>query len=407
MSTTQVRDDQTVNAQTSLPVLSLLGLLVILVKGRRALGAWFLLWLIVGVTLCVVKKPVYTAKTSFYPPQQSSSASSMLSQLSGLGALAGLSSGGGGLLKSPSDLYVGLLSSETLLDAMVKRFGLMEEYHTQRASLSRIALAGRTKIDNKDKDGLVRVSVEDPSAARAAELANGYVQELQHLSGSLAVGEASQRRLFLEKQLEQSKNKLADAEESLKQTEQRTGVIQVESQARALIEMAASLRAQIAAREVQIGSMQSYSGAGNVDLIAAQRELSELRAQLAKLNGSSDDQVNGLSQAKGQITSSGLEYLRRLREVKYQEALFEILARQYEAARLDEAKEGSIIQVVDPAKVPDFRSGPKRSIILGVCLIIGFFGGVGYLIARSSIRNLQKNPEHEKFRASLKQIFRA
>ena len=140
-------------------------------------------------------------------------------------------------------------------------------------------------MDGNAKDGLIHISVEDNDPRKAAAIANGYVEEFRNLSQNLAISEASQRRVFFEQQLEQAKDKLANAEEALKQTEQTTGLIQLDSQARALIETVATLRAQIAAREMMIQGMQTYATGQNAQMIQAQQELDSLRAQLAKLGG--------------------------------------------------------------------------------------------------------------------------
>jgi uncharacterized protein involved in exopolysaccharide biosynthesis len=250
----------------------------------------------------------------------------------------------------------------------------------------------RTSVDGSNKDGLLHISVEDRDPKRAAEIANGYVDQFRTLSQHLAITEASQRRLFFEQELEQTKNHLADAEEALKVTEQKTGVIQLDSQAKALIESAASLRAQITAREVQIQGMQTYATAENSQLVQAQRELDSLRAQLAKLGGSEEDSGE-LMVPRGKVTEAGLEYVRKLRDVKYYETIFDILARQFEIAKLDEAKEGSLIQVVDPAIPPDKRSFPKRIlIVIGVTVAGLFFGCVAALL-QAGLRRMSDDPQ--------------
>jgi len=258
---------------------------------------------------------------------------------------------------------------------MIQHFGLMQEYRKQYLSDARKKFEANTVVDGSGKDGMIRISVVDRDPQRAAELANGYVDQFRNLSQHLAITEAEQRRSFFEQQLKQANQNLADAEEALKETEQKTGLIQLDSQARALIESAATLRAQITAREVQIQGMQTYATGENAQLIQAQKELDSMRAQLAQLGGSGES-TNGVIVPKGQMTESGLEYVRRLRDVKYYETIFEILARQFELAKLDEAKEGALIQVVDPAIPPDKRSFPKRSLIVMGATVAGFFSGL-------------------------------
>jgi uncharacterized protein involved in exopolysaccharide biosynthesis len=233
--------------------------------------------------------------------------------------------------------------------------------------------------------------VEDRDADRAAKIANGYVEEFQTLSKHLAISEASQRRLFFQQELEQAKNSLADAEEALKKTEQTTGVIALDSQARALIESAASLRAQITAREVQIQGMETYATGENSQLVQAQRELDSLREQLAKLGGS-EDSSGELMVPKGRVPEAGLEYVRKLRDVKYYETIFEILARQFEIAKLDEAKQGALIQVVDAAVPPDKRSFPKRALIVAGGTFAGFLFGIFAALIQASLAHIQRDP---------------
>jgi uncharacterized protein involved in exopolysaccharide biosynthesis len=275
---------------------------------------------------------------------------------------------------------------------MVMRFRLMQEYHAGHLSDARKAFENHATVDGSGKDGLIRISVEDRSPQRAADLANGYVDQFRDLSQHLAFTEASQRRLFFEQQLEQAKDDLANAEEALKKTELSTGVIQPDSQARALIDSATSLRAQITAREVQIQGIQTYATEGNAQLVQAQRELEGMRAQLAKLGGS-EEGTSGLIVPKGRVPEASLEYIRKLRDVQYYQTIFDILARQFEAAKLDEAKEGALIQVVDSAIPPDRRTSPKRTLIVMGATVMGFLFGVFVALFQGGFQRIKKDPE--------------
>jgi tyrosine-protein kinase Etk/Wzc len=180
-------------------------------------------------------------------------------------------------------------------------------------------------------------------------------------------------------------------------------VIQPDSQARALIESAASLRAQITAREVQIQGMQTYATGENSELIQAQQELAGLRAQLAKLGGSEDTNGSEFMIPKGLVPKAGMEYVRALRDVKYYETIFDILARQFEVAKLDEAKEGALIQVIDPAVVPDRRSFPKRSLIVIGATVVGFILGVFFALMQAGVQRLKRDPDESEKLRSLRQ----
>jgi uncharacterized protein involved in exopolysaccharide biosynthesis len=196
------------------------------------------------------------------------------------------------------------------------------------------------------------------------------------LTQHLAVTEASQRRLFFEQQVQQAKDSLANAEVALKETQQKTGMIQLDSQAKAMLEAIGKLKAQVAAKEVELQAMKSFATEQNPDVVLTQEQLSALRGQLAKLEKQQPTDSADPFMAAEKVPAVALEYVRRLREVKYQEAIFELLAKQYQAAKLDEAKEAAVIQTVDPAITPDKKSSPERALILGIGLIGGFFLGV-------------------------------
>jgi tyrosine-protein kinase Etk/Wzc len=372
--------------------ISLLDLLIVLVERKRIIllvtGVCALLALVVSLLL----PKWYTATVILLPPQQNSSLGSALtSQLGNLGSVAALAGGSLGI-KNPNDMYVAMLRSETVEDGMVHRFELQQEYHKRLVSDARKAFENHAAVDGAGKDGLIHISVEARSPGRAAELANGYVDEFRELSKHLAFTEAQQRAAFFQQQLEESKDHLANAEEALKRTEQTTGLIQLDSQAKALIESAAELRAQIAAKEVQIQAMQTYATGENAQVIQAQQELESMRAQLAKLGGS-DESANSLIVPKGKVPEAGLEYVRKLRDVKYYETIFDILARQFEIAKLDEAKEGAIVQVVDPAVAPDRKSSPKRGLIILIATGAGFFLGILAALLQAGWAHLKEDPE--------------
>ena len=373
--------------------ISLLDLLILLAERKRLIFWVTAAFAILAVIISLVLPERYTATVTLLPPQQNSSIGAALaSQLGNLGGVAALAGGSLGL-KNPNDMFVGMLKSRTVEDAMIQQFGLMQEYHKRYLSDARKAFEKRAGVDGSGKDGLIHISVEDHDPKRAAELANGYVDQFRIQSQRLAITEASQRRLFFEQELEQAKNNLANAEEALKETEQKTGLIQLDSQSRALIELAASLRAQITEREVQIQGMQMYATGENAQLVQAQRELESLRAQLAKLGGAEDNPAGELLVPKGLVPEASLEYIRKLRDVKYNETIFEILARQFEVAKLDEAKQGALIQVVDSAVPPDKRSFPKRGLIVIGATVLGFFIGAFTALFQAGFRRLKDDPE--------------
>jgi uncharacterized protein involved in exopolysaccharide biosynthesis len=387
---------------------SVLDILVLLLERKRFIIRFVLGAAVLAAIVSLLLPVQYEAKIALLPPAQNSSiGSSLLGQLGNIGALGSLASLAGGSLgiKNPADMYVSLLTSRTVEDAMIQRFGLMQEYRVKKMSEARKVFEHRTTAVAGTKDGLIRLTVEDHDPKRAAELANGYVEEFRRLSASLAITEAARRRLFFQQQVDQAKQSLTAAEDAMTKTQQSTGVLQIDSQARALIESAAVLRAQVMAKEVQIEGMRSFATDDNPNLVLAKQQLAALQAQLARVAGSQSDAGSDINLSKGRVTGSGMEYLRRYRDLKYQETVFELLAKEYEVAKLDEAREGSIIQVVDAAVPPDTKSSPHRTLIVLGATILAFFIAVFWVWLRRNLDNAFELPENRQRLRTIKALW--
>jgi tyrosine-protein kinase Etk/Wzc len=386
--------------------ISVLDFLVLLAGHKRFIVRFVLVAAALAIGVSFLLPVRYEAKIVLLPPQQNSSlGSALLGQLGSLAPLAALA-GGSLSIKNPADMYVSLLTSRTVEDAMIQRFGLMAEYDQKRISDARKEFESRTKAVAGTKDGLIRISVEDRDPKRAAELANGYVDEFRKLSATLAITEAARRRLFFEQQLQQAKDNLTAAEESMRKTQQSTGVLQIDSQARSLIESAAVLRGQVVAKQVQIQGMRSFAAEDNPSLILAKQELAALQSQLEQLSGSQHDAGSDLNLSKGRVTESGMEYLRRFRDLKYHETVFELLAKEFEVAKLDEAREGEIVQVVDAAVPPDKKSFPPRVLIVVLMTLLGFFVACAWCIVCEGFRRMESNPAERQRLDALRAMFR-
>ena len=367
--------------------LGFLDILAVLVKRKRLLAKITLAGFVAAVVISLLLPNRYTATAVIMPPQQSQpTASMLLSQLAstGIGSLVSLAGNDLGL-KNPNDLYIGMLKSRTVQDDLISQFNLQEVYRDKRPSDVRNDLTSYSNIVS-GKDGLISISVEDKDPHRAAAIANSYVDELRKLMQRLAVTEASQRRAFFEQQWQRAKEDLANAEVEMKNTQQKTGLIELNSQARAMIEAVGQIRAQIAAQEVQLQAMGSFATEQNPEYVVARQELAGLRTQLSKLENQQSSGNGDPLVATGKIPAVGLEYVRRLREVKYREAIFELLAKQFEAAKLDEAQEAAVIQVMDPAVLPDKKSWPHRSVIVAVVTLCALLLGAIYVLLAESVR---------------------
>jgi uncharacterized protein involved in exopolysaccharide biosynthesis len=277
-----------------------------------------------------------------------------------------------------------MLKSRTVADNLIARFDLGKVYGQTLQSGTRSALEGRTSI-SAGRDGIIMIDFEDTDPKRAAEVANAYVDELMKLTKVLAVTEASQRRLFYERQLLQAKDNLTAAEVAARQGLQKGGIAQVDAQGRSMIEVTARLRAQISAKEVQMGAMRTFAAEGNPELQRTQEELVALRRELARVEGATPTE----SPMKGSATeNSGLDNLGRLRDVKYYEFLYEMLAKQYELAKIDEAKDATIVQVMDKAIEPDRKSKPKRTVIVVFYAFLALIASLLWvLIAEAAARS--------------------
>jgi uncharacterized protein involved in exopolysaccharide biosynthesis len=365
---------------------SALNFILLLAEKKKPILGFALAFAIAGGIVAFLLPVRYTATVVIIPPQQNNSLSSVFSsQMESLAPIAALA-GGGLAMKNPNDMYVAMLKSNVVEDAIVRKFNLMQQYHRRYLSDARKSLERRTLLEGGLKDGMIHISFEDENPQRAAQIATAYVDQLRGLSQHLAISDASQRRQLFEQQLDQTKNDLTNAELAMEAAQKHTGLIQLDSQARALIETGAVLRAQISAKEVQIEGMRTYATGENAAVTQAEQELAGMRTQLAALGGSKGEGGDDMIVPKGQIPAAGLEYLRAMRDVRYYEAKFTIMARQLEIAKLDEARQGAMIQVVDPALEPDKRSSPHRTLIVLFAALAGIIAGILFVLFRAGFR---------------------
>lgn len=344
--------------------LDLLDVLLIFARRKWLIVGWALAGLVIAIIAIFCAPTLYTSQATIMPPQQEQSSSALLSQLGALTAFSAVGSNLG--LKNPADLYVSILQTNLVADNMVDRFHLMDAYRIPDRDGAAGMLRKRSKLI-AGKDGLMQIIVEDKDPQRAATLANGYADELFEQNNRLAIGSASQRRLFFEQQLAQEKDHLADAEVALKQTQQSTGVLQLSGQAQNIIGQEANIQANITSHEVQLGALLSSSTEQNPEVVRLRTEVAGLREQLQQLQKG----TNGDMLSQREFPAAGLEYIRKERDMQYHQTLYDLLARQLEAARIDEAKATPTVQMVDPPQVPKVRSWPKPLVFIIVGLVVG------------------------------------
>lgn len=355
--------------------ISLLDLLQVVVDNLRLLVLGPLACGLAALGISFAIPPTFTAKTQFLPPQQQqSAAASMLASLGALGGLAGAATG----LKNPADQYVAFMKSVSVQDALIDRFRLIEKYDAKLKTDARLALTSNLRITS-GKDGLISVEVDDEDPTFAADLANAHVEELRKLLSRLAVTEAQQRRMFFEKQLEQTKDNLAKADLALKSSGINSSVLK--SSPASAVEAVARLKAGISVQEVKLGAMRNYLTENSPEFKQALSELGSLKAQLAKAE--KDEPADRGSS----------DYVSRYREFKYQETMFELFAKQFELAKVDESREGAVIQVLDTAEPPERKTKPKKALIAVIATLASGFALLLFVFVRSAIKNASQDEE--------------
>jgi uncharacterized protein involved in exopolysaccharide biosynthesis len=364
-------------------------LALVLHARRRLLALLTLGAAAAGAVVAILLPTLYSARTTILPPQQSQSlAPAVMGQLGALAALGGKDLG----LRNTADLYAGILASDSIADELIGRFHLAERYGADRQSDARKKLARRTAVTVRPKEGLIDVAVEDREPRVAAQMANAYVELLFDANARLALTEASQRRRFFETQLHDTKENLAQAEAALKRTQESTGMLQLDSQSKAMVQAVSALKAEIAAKEVQLRGLAAFATDRNPEVMVAREELAGLKAELARVQarggGPGDVEI-----ATRRMPETSLAYLRSFREVAFQATLYELLAKQYEAARIDEAKSAPVIQVVDRAQPPDRKSWPPRALFVAGAAAFGLAAGVLLVLLGERWRQAVEDPE--------------
>lgn len=368
------------------PEINLLELLQVIVKRRMMIVYVTMAAIVLSAGYSLTLKNIYTATARILPPQKEGGGglSALLGQAGGLAAFP--SGGVGGV----SDLYIGILKSQSVADDVIKKLGLSEKLQSKNVDIARQSLAGKVKF-NADKSGIIIITADDRDPKQAAELANTFVEELGKTTVRLNLSRVGTERMFLEKRLDIVKGDLRRAEDELKSFAQQNKLVEVNSQTKASIDVVARLKAEIASREVQLSVLRTYQTDESAEVKALQVSIRKLNQEMSKLVGAGTgvDVIPSIGNAPG----VGLEYGRRMREMKIQEAMFEQLTRQYEIAKLNEAKDSSTIQVLDAASVPFQKNKPKRSIIVMLATVSAFFCSI---LLAFILEYLEKLPESDR-----------
>ncbi len=345
--------------------INLLELLQVLIKRRMMIMKVTVVAAVLAVIYSLTLTNIYTASAKLLPPQKDGGggAAALLGQLGGLG---GMMAGLGG----SADLYMGILQSRSVADAVIKRLDLATELEEDNPDILRNRLRGIVTFSSGKTDGIITVSADHKEPEKAALFANTFVDELQKRSLELNLSKASTERDFLEKRLELVKQDLKKSEDELKEFQIKNKTIKADSQAAASIEAVARMKAEIVTKEVQLAALRHSMTDEAPEVKSLLAGISGLRRQMASMSGAGD--ANGVIPGVGSAPGIGVEYVRLLREFKLQEAMFEQITKQYELAKLNEARDSSSLQVLDEAVVPELKSKPKRSLIVIVATLAAF-----------------------------------
>lgn len=385
--------------------MDLLDLLLAIALRKRMIGAWILGAGAVATIMVLLLRNSYSSTAVILPPHQDASMSMLLSgqmgALSSLSGMGGLASGGLSL-KNPNDIYVGLLESRTVTSYLVDRFDLRRVFKSKTIEDALKSLASHTIIE-VGKDNLIRVTVTTHDAVFSSQLANAYVEQLHDLNTKLALTDSSQRRMFYEQQLDEEQEKLAEAETALRDVQQKTGMMQPAGQADMISRNIATIRAQLTGRLAALQSIRAFASESNPDYIRAKQQVDSLLEQLRQAEDSQRKMEPGdIEVPTSKLPNVTLEYTRTYRQVKLHEAVYEALVRQFEAAKLDEAKTAPMIQIVDMAVPAEKRSGPFRSLIVLAAMLIAFFFASAWTVVSHGFRMI----EHDETTAAKLQRLR-
>jgi tyrosine-protein kinase Etk/Wzc len=380
-----------------------LKIVVVVARSRRALAITVFWTMLVSAGLVLLMPVTYTGTAVILAPQPSSTASALLSQLGSLSSLSpDLLEGGG--VKTPEETYLGILSSRTIADEMIRRFNLQSLYGSSHMVDTRRALAHHTRVEAA-KGYLIRINVDDKSAKRAADMANAYVDVLYGINQRLALTQASQRRIFLEQQVNAEREALTKAELDFKSAQEKTGVIQMTAQAELTLRTIAQLRSEIVSRQLQLQQLQSIATEQNEKVSELEAGLAALHSQLSKAEkGADGSETSDYFLVAGKVPAAGLEYARKIRDLRYHEALFETLSKQYELARIEEAKAPPLLQVVDRAVPLDRKTWPPRTLLV---LLAGLFSAVfviGWALAKDAWARARVEPQNAEQLAILRTV---
>jgi capsule polysaccharide export protein KpsE/RkpR len=357
---------------------------------------------LIGVLIALVLPNQYSSTVQLMPPDMNSlSGVDMFATLAGnrpnLPATGGLASS---LMKSAGATFIGVLGSRTVADALIERYDLRRVYGVRKFTDARAELANRTRAVEDARSGILTITVTDRDPARARDLAQAYLQELDRLVAQLSSSSARRERIFLEARLKEVKEELDTAARRLSQFSSRNATLDVERQGLAMLDAAARLQGELIAARAELRGLETIYAGDSVRVRSVQARVLELERQLQKLGGSSQEDASQPYPSMRKLPLLGLTYADLLRQVKLEESVFEILNKQYEVAKVQEAKEIPVVKVLDQPELPDRKSSPSRLLIALSGMLAGFLCGCLWRSGPALWARLMQDEEEGHARAS-------
>jgi tyrosine-protein kinase Etk/Wzc len=393
--------------------INLMDIMLVIAKYNRFIMAFIAVSIVLALIYVMLQPFSYTAKTVILPPQTKgdSSMGALLGNLGGLNAMPGAGALG---LKNPSDMYLGMLKSRTLADQVIVKLNLQKLYKTKNMTQTRQTLSGSTKI-TLGKDGFITIEYTHSDPVIAADIANTFVNESDKMNSTVAISEAARRRLFYENQIKQASVTLSQAEAAMKQTQRKTGWYEfggfdvamaaggaggglasggggARVNASVLMKVE-EIRAQITMKEVELSSKRAYMTEKNPEYVRSLATLGALKANLTKLEGSTNASGADVKVPVSQLSDTGFAYIHQMRDLKYKQSLLELYSKQFEMAKMDEAKESPLVQVVDKALPPEERSSPKRAQMMVIATLLALVISIMLAFIMNALDTAKQKPE--------------
>lgn len=370
--------------------------LTVLVSYRR-----FIFLNLVGV--CVIVAIIslflpnwYRATTTILPPQRDTLNLGMASSL--LGAASGISSSFSlPLMATPSDVYAAILKSRTVTEAVTEKENLMSVYKIKSKEATIKELVSRVSV-NVTPEGLISLSYEDQNRNKSADVANRFVEELDRVNRETSTSKAKNARVFIEERLTQTQKDLSLAEENLKKFQEENKTLVLDDQMKSAIEKAADLKAEMVSSEIELNVLSKTMSPSHPQIQSLQSKINEIKRQLDRLElGNQNEKPEDktiLDVSFNQVPSLSLQLARLIREVKIQEAVFELLTQQYEQYKIEENKDTPTVQILDMAVPPEKRAKPKRAFLVGIGCILSLFASITFVFGQEYVKKSRKrNPE--------------